>query len=151
MGLTKDGRKALNAYFARIQPVGRIESVTIKGAITLTPAQRIEIEAHLIALWNRPAYTCPFILDLKPRHGYESRVIKQGFSAIQYGEWLEKGCSEEAIVSTDKNGRPRLVIARMQDFPRYIYNIVVPIRSDAHGSVHIDDVIPEGLPAEAKK
>jgi hypothetical protein len=151
MALTKDGKKALGTYFAKIQPWGEVPKMTITAAIKLTDKQRDGIEEHLIALWNQPSYTCPAILDLKPRHGYISRVIKDQFPVTQYEEWLDKGCSDLAIVATDNCGRPRLVVATMRDYPKYTYSIVIPIRSDAHGSVHIDDVIPEGLPKGAKK
>lgn len=151
MALTKGGSKALSQYFERTQASDKVEKFTIKAAVELTPKQQTDIQAILGVLWALASCACPLVLDLKPHHGYASRVIKDCFSAAQYGRWLELGCSDSATVGQDANGRPRLVYAAMIDYPGYRYNIMVPIRSDARGAVHIDDVIPAGLPAGALK
>lgn len=151
MAFTKSGLKALNSYLAKTQASGVVEKFTIKGAVQLTEQKRAEIEEILVTLWKRPSYACPLVLDLKPHHGYSSRVIKDQFHATQYGIWIEQGCSDLANVTADGDGRPRLTLGPLLDYPNYQYTLVVPIRSDWHGTVHIDDVIPLGLPKGAKK
>lgn len=91
------------------------------------------------------------LLDIKPQHGYRSRVLKDGFAGSQYVEWLVAGCSDVAEVSTDSVGRPNLIVRPVEDGRQVAYDILVPIRSNQDGRVHIDDVIPKGLPARQKK
>ena len=117
----------------------------------LTPNQQTAIQNILATLWNNPRYICPAILSLKPQHGYKSRVFKDTFSPDQYAVWMELGCSNQASAGTDRDGRPRLTFGPHLDYPNYTYTLVVPIRSDFHGSVYVDDVFPDGLPARATK
>jgi hypothetical protein len=150
MSLANHARKALDIYIQQTKKTGTPHKLVIRDAVTLTVVQRASIEECLTAIWKRP-YPCPPVLHLSPKHGYESRVLKDGFSPEQYVEWIERGCSNDALVSTDGAGRPHLLVQNNLDFPRYKYNIVVTLRADAHGSIQIDDVIPRGLPAGAKK
>lgn len=79
-------------------------------------------------------------------------MIKDQFSGAQYIEWLVAGCSDAAVVGAAKDGsRIHLRFEPMTDYPSIIYRLEVPVRSDFHGSVHIDDVIPYGLSKGAKK
>lgn len=142
--------KALNAYLEQSQKEGKPLNVTVFGAVCLTLEQQTAVSAALTAYWCRD-YRCPKILDIKPRHGYESRVLKDGFSGEQYVEWLVAGCSDVAVVSCDGQGRPRLVVRCVQDQHPAVYDIVVPINSDAHGKVHISGMIPSGLEPRQKK
>lgn len=151
MGLTNGGKRALHAYIARAQASGQPEKMTIAGAVQLTKIQQASLQCILVRLWNNPKYACPAILAIKPQHGYKSRVLKDGFPADQFGAWLELGCSDQAAVDVDGSGRPRLTFGPRRDYPEYRYDLVVPIRSDFHGSVFVDDVIPQGLPAGANK
>lgn len=54
------------------------------------------------------------------------------------------------MVGIEQNGRPHLLVSGVIDGPN-TFDIVVPIRSDALGYVHIDDVIPKGLPGRNKR
>lgn len=101
MAITKVGRRVLYEYVVRIQVSGKLEKLTIAGAVKLTPQQQIDIQNFLVSMWKRPDYVCPPTLPLKPDHGYSSRVFKDGFSGLQYAEWLEAGCSDDAVVRAD--------------------------------------------------
>jgi hypothetical protein len=152
MAITTVGRRVLYEYVARVQVSGKLEKLTIAGAVKLTPQQQVEIQNCLVSMWKRPDYVCPPTLPLKPDHGFNSRVFKDGFSGQQYSEWLIAGCSDAAVVRADPDGmRIHLSFGPIGDYPNITYTLVVPIHSDSHGRVHIDDVIPRGLPAGAKK
>jgi hypothetical protein len=150
MALNNSGRKAFHSFLERTQATGKIEKFNIKGAVDLTPVQVAALTEVLSALWKRP-YQCPASLDFKPSHGYSSRVIKDGFPPEEYARWMELGCSDTAVVETDGNGRPRLVAGPYGDYPFYNYKLVVPVASDAFGSVAVNDVIPAGLPPGVTK
>lgn len=152
MAITTAARRVLYEYLTRVQTSGKLEKLTIADAVRLTPRQHADLQKLLVKFWKRPDYTCPKDLALKPKHGYNSRVLQDGFSAQQYAEWLEAGCSDAAIVGSDPNGtRIHLAFGPMDDYPNITYRLVVPVHSDSNGSVHIDDVIPKGLSAGAKK
>lgn len=146
VALTSDGHKALLQYVAQAFQSGNPHKATIREAVLLTQAQRTEIAQVLRAFWRSPEYRCPLSLDLKPRHGYESRVIKDRFPASVYAEWIRLGCSDTAAVAMDGRGRPYLRVAnvRLEGVAR-AFELQVPIRSTADGNVHIDGVIPKGL------
>jgi hypothetical protein len=152
MAITTAARRVLHEYVTRIQTCGKLEKLTIVDAVRLTPPQHADLQNLLVKMWNRPNYICPKNLALKPKHGYSSRVLRDGFSARQYLEWLEYGCSDAAIVGSEPDGtRMHLAIGPMDDFPNITYRLIVPVHSDSNGSVHIDDVIPKGLSAGATK
>lgn len=151
MAFTTVGLRVLGEYVARAQEKGVIEKITINNAVALTALQQAQLQQLFINLWNRPGYICPSKLTLKPRHGYESRVIKDGFSGEQYIEWLVAGCSDNAVVASYNGSRIHLGFGPMGDYPNVTYRLEVPVRSDFHGSVYIDDVIPYGLQKGAKK
>ncbi|MDI9334620.1 MAG: hypothetical protein QM533_09615 [Cytophagales bacterium] len=150
MALTKQATVALTKFLARAD-AGMLGKDTIYKAVVLTAAQKVKITDFLRTLWQDNKYICPEILDLKPRHGYESRVLKDGFSSAQYAEWLAFGCSDVAEVSIDERKRPRLHGTLMLDFSGQNYHLLVPIRSDIKGVVYVDDVIPKGLSAGSRK
>jgi hypothetical protein len=143
MGLTAQGSRALRNYLdeAFRQGAGKRK---IYAAVELTSAQATDVERALRLYWNCSAYRCPARLSLKPLHGFESRVLKDGFPIVQYLAWLELGCSDVAVVARDFAGRPFLFTRGVVDNEK-IYDLVVPIRSDVRGNVWIDDVIPKGL------
>lgn len=147
MAFRPDAHKQLIRYVEAVS--GEPNKETIRGAVLLTEDQRASLEFILRKLWGRTDYRCPLNLDVKPQHGYRSRVLKDGFTAEKYAEWLVAGCSDTATVGTDANGRPHLLVAGTVD-GNHVYDIVVPIRSDASGYVHVDDVIPKGLPPKSK-
>ncbi len=152
MAITAAAQRVLGEYVARIQASGKLEKLTINNAIRLTLQQQADLQQLLIGLWKRPDYVCPPSLPLKPSHGYNSRVIKDRFAGQQYIDWLVAGCSDAAVAGADANGcRIHLGFGPMGDYPNITYNLVVPIHSDFHGSVHVDDVIPHGLPSGARK
>ena len=152
MALTTVGKRVLGEYVARVQASGKLEKLTINGAVKLTPVQQADLQRLLIGLWKRPDYICPPVLPLKPDHGYNSRVMKDGFTGQQYMDWLEAGCSDAAVAGADADGyRIHLGFGPMGDYPNITYRLVVPIHSDSHGRVHVDDVIPKGLPAGTQK
>jgi hypothetical protein len=143
VGLTAQGSRALRDYLDdafRHGPGKR----KIYAAVELTPTQAAAVERALQRYWNYAGYRCPARLSLKPLHGFESRVSRDGFSAGQYGAWLELGCSDRAVVACDFAGRPFLFTTGMVATGT-LYDLVVPIRSDVRGNVWIDDVIPKGL------
>ncbi|MBJ7309614.1 hypothetical protein ACFOLJ_09710 [Rugamonas sp. CCM 8940] len=152
MPMTTVALRVLGEYVARVQASGKLEKVTISNAVKLTSQQQADLQQLLVGLWKRADYLCPANVDLKPRHGYNSRVIKDQFTGQQYIDWLEAGCSDAAVAGAAADGsRIHLGFGPMGDYPNITYQLVVPIRSDFFGSVHIDDVIPDGLPAGAKK
>lgn len=143
MALIPAAHKALSQYVEKAAVGGAINGVIV-GAVVLTPAQQKAVSDILTAFWNRQ-YLCPKILDIVPRHGYQSRVVKDGFSGEQFVEWLVAGCSDAAGVSADFRGRPRLHVRNVRDDFGVDYDILVLIGSDTHGRVNIFDVIPKGL------
>lgn len=67
-------------------------------------------------------------------------------------EWLVLGCSDVAEVDVDHLGRPHLVVRGVTEADsQAAYDVVVPIRSNADGFIHIDDVIPRGLAGKKKQ
>lgn len=152
MALTTVGRRLLYEYIIRLEGNGKAEKLTIANAVRLTTQQQQDLQSLLVSMWNRPEYLCPSSLPLKPSHGYQSRVLQDGFTGHQYAEWLEMGCSDAAVVAADSYGeRIHLAFGPMGDYPNVSYRLVVPVHSDSNGSVHIDDVIPKGLRAGAIK
>ncbi|HEY4292483.1 hypothetical protein [Luteibacter sp.] len=149
MALTPSAAKALASYCVQASEAGDPPRATIKGAVVLTIEQQEGITYYLSAFWAGDV-KCPIVLDLKPQHGYRSRVLKDGFTGDQYAEWLAVGCSDVAEVSADRNGRPNLIVRAVDDGRRVTYDVMVPIRSTQDGYVHIDDVIPLGLPGKTK-
>ena len=143
MALIPAAHKALVNYVGQAS-LGTPTNIVIVGAVVLTLIQQREISDALTQFWGRQ-YLVPKILDLYPRHGYESRVLKDGFSGTQFVEWIVAGCSDAAIVNCDGRGRPRLVVPNVSDHFNTTYDIVVPVGSDTHGKVQIFDVIPKGL------
>jgi hypothetical protein len=152
MAITTAGRRVLREYITRVESTGKVEKLTIANAVRLTPKQQTDLQNLLVNMWDRPSYICPQNLAIKPKHGYESRVLRDKFSGEQYAEWLEQGCSDAALVEADEYGkRIHLAFGPMGDYPNITYKLVVPVHSDSNGSVHIDDVIPKGLPAGTTK
>lgn len=149
MALTSTAVKALALYCKQVTEESGPPKATIKGAVVLTSSQQEALTYYVSAFWKRDL-TCPRILDLKPQHGYKSRVLKDGFTGEQYAEWLAVGCSDVAEVSTDKHGRPNLIIRGVDDGRRVSYDVMVPIRSTQDGYMHVDDVIPLGLQAKRR-
>ena len=150
LALLTSAHKALCKYVQRASKSGPDNS-SIVGAVNLTLKQRDALSAALTKYWKRP-YLCPKTLDIKPRHGFESRVLKDGFSAETYVDWLALGCSDSAVVDTNEQlGRARLATYGVSDTLGERYDILVLISSDAHGRVHIFDVIPRGLEPRRKK
>lgn len=150
MALTVAAHKALTMYVERADIDGPAKQ-TIVRAVALTLAQKQAAELILREYWGQPSYACPSILDLKPQHGYRSRVQKDNYPSPRYVEWLVAGCADVAAVRADPSGRPQLLVAGVEDETGHTYDLLVPIRSDVHGYVHIDDVIPKGLPPRQKK
>lgn len=152
MAILPGGQRALREYLARTKASGgEAKKEVIRRAVQLTPVQQAGLQAILQAVWRNDDYICPPILDIRPKHGWDSRVVKDGFAPEQYGEWLELACTDLALVGTDANGRPRLYFGPNIDFPNYSYTLITPVTSDALGTVYIGDVYPSGLPAGAKK
>ena len=77
--MTPSAVKALQNYIARADAAGEARKVTIFKAVVLTKAQRTEVELLLTGFWKKPM-GCPLLLDIKPQHGYRSRVLKDGFT-----------------------------------------------------------------------
>lgn len=150
MAITASGQKALANYSRESKRRGQAFKFTISGAVVLTDAQRQGLSGVLSEFWGR-TYDCPAVLDIKPQHGYRSRVEKDGYAVEDFVLWLVAGCSDVAEVSADPSGRPRLVVRNMADDKGRDYTLIVIVSSDAHGHVHINDVIPKGLPPKHKK
>lgn len=151
MALTSDAIKALQLYIEKCRAVG-VHKTTIFNAVVLTPSQCQSITALLSDYWSNSEYVCPKVLDIKPHHGYSSRVEKDGFTPEQYLEWLITGCADVASVSNDDQGRPFLLLnVTNDDVFKIPFQIQVPIRSDAKLYVHIDGVIPRGIMPKKKQ
>ena len=65
----------LREYIARVDATGKPEKLTFANAVVLTPKRQDALQNLLMSMWNRPDYMCPQKLALKPKHGYESRVL----------------------------------------------------------------------------
>lgn len=141
--LTGAGKQALIDILKKYEQLGA-SSKTIKNAVDLTSSQQNALASALSQQWGRQ-YTVPSSIDLKPKHGYESRIGKDGFSSTDYLNWLEKGLADEATVTIDKNGRAALQNTFVDPVRNNSYAVKVPIRGDALGAVYGDDVIPIGL------
>ncbi len=150
LALTPSAVVALNLYCAQAAELGTPHKFTIREGVIVTNTQRDRITQYLSDFWRKPI-ECPLLLDLKPHHGYASRILKDGFTAEQFAEWLAAGCSDVSEVSTDFNGRPNLILRAVSDHHAVVYDILVPIRSSAEGYVWVDDVIPKGLNGRQKK
>jgi hypothetical protein len=150
LGITPQGARALRDYIeqARVQGPSKRK---LYAAVALTGAQRAATVEALRRLWRNPNFVCPAQLALKPLHGYESRVLKDGFTSAQYCAWLMIGCADAAVVKCDRSGRPFLFTTGMVDVTERVYDLIVPIRSDSKGNVSIDDVIPKGLAPRTRK
>jgi len=152
LAITPIAHQWLLNYVAEAAKLGAPPKGTSKKAVILTARQKDDLTPLLRLQWNNPKYTCPPEMDIKPQHGYISRVTKDGFLPEDYIEWLVAGCSDLAIVTTDpRSGRPNLTLASVKGRWTQTFDIVVPITSDALGYVHIYDVIPKGLPPRQKK
>ncbi len=114
---------------------------TLHKAIELTPSQQNGLEGAFSQQWGKQ-YPVPGAIDLKPKHGYESRVLKDGFSSSDYVKWLENGAADEATVTVDRLGRPALTNQFVDPTRGTSYSVRIPIRSDSSGAVYADDVIP---------
>jgi hypothetical protein len=122
---------------------GAPRKATIKNAIVLTDVQRTAITLCVSAFWGR-GISCPRLLDIKPRHGFVSRISNDGFGREQCMAWLKVGCSDSAEVSVDRMGRPHLV-ATWAARGTSVHPVLVPIRSTNDGVIYVDDVIPKGV------
>ena len=150
MVMTPDAHRWLLHYVEQARASGLPHRATAKAAVALTVRQHAQLEARLKAYWGAH-YACPAVLDLKPEHGYRSRVDKDGFTPDDYVEWLVAGCSDVADVATQPNGRPYLFVCDVHDGWDRPFDLIVPITSDHFGYVHVFDVIPKGLPARRHK
>jgi hypothetical protein len=146
VAITRDATHWLRMYVEQALRSGVAHRATAKEAVALTRQQHADLEASLRVFWARP-YPCPRVLDLKPQHGYRSRVEKDGFHADEFVRWLVAGCSDVAEVATQSNGRPYLVLRSVQEAGKGDFDLIGPITSDQLGYVHVFDVIPKGLPA----
>ncbi|MCC8364144.1 hypothetical protein LK996_13785 [Lysobacter sp. A6] len=146
MAITADAHRWLLRYVEHVAVSGVPQNATAKQAVALTRLQQAHLTRHLTAYWGKP-YECPRVLDLKPRHGYASRVLKDGFDPTDFVEWLVAGCSDVAEVAVQENGRPFLILPAVDARWSCDFELIVPITSDAFGYVHVFDVIPKGLPA----
>jgi hypothetical protein len=124
LALSPFAHKALTLYIEQVA-ISRVpHKSTIAQAVALTHGQRLEISALLSSFWGREI-RCPAILDMKPQHGYQSRVLKDGFQPDQFLEWIVIGCSDTAEVSTDFRGRPNLVVHAVQDKYAVVYDVLI--------------------------
>jgi hypothetical protein len=144
VAITRDAHRWLQHYVEQVRSSGTAHRATAKEAVILTHRQRAEITLRLEHYWGR-TYTCPAALDLKPQHGYRSRVEKDGFLPEEYIEWIVAGCSDVAEIEAQPNGRPYLLVRDVRDGWATPFDLIVPVTSDAFGYVHLFDVIPKGL------
>lgn len=149
MAITPFAHQWLQRYVADAQASGCAHKATAKGAVVLTPVQHRDLQRALKALWGSQ-YDCPPTLDIKPQHGYRSRIDKDGFLPDDYVEWLVAGCSDVAELAVQANGRPFLLVPDIMGRWTKPFDLVVPVTSDAFGYVHVFDVIPKGLPGPKK-
>ena len=145
MAITRFAHRWLQDYVREAQRTGVAPKGTAKEAVILTARQRAGLTALLKVQWGAH-YVCPAVLDIKPQHGYQSRVERDGFPVDDYIEWLVAGCSDIAEVAAQPNGRPYLVVRDVRGRWATSFDLIVPITSDHFGYVHVFDVIPKGLP-----
>jgi hypothetical protein len=151
VAITHIGHTWLLNYIRDSAVAGQALKGTAKKAVALTEEQHTRLTGFLRMRWS-DQYECPKVLDIKPQHGYQSRVVRDGFLAEDYVEWLVAGCSDVAEVRAEPDGsRPYLIVPDVKDRWAKTFNLVIPITSDAHGYVHVFDVIPKGLPPRNKK
>lgn len=145
MAITRFAHRWLQDFVAEAHASGRLPRGTARNAVVLTGVQHAKLAALLKAQWGSH-YACPLAVDIKPQHGYRSRVERDGFLPDDYVEWLVLGCSDVAEVASQEDGRPYLVVRNVRDRWAQTFDLVVPVTSDVFGSVHIPGVIPKGLP-----
>lgn len=150
LAITPGAHRKLEAYASKCLRVGKALPKTIDLAVVLTDEQQAALTHILSEFWGRP-YPCPNPIDVLPQHGYQSRVLKDGFSPEDYVLWLVAGCSDLAAAAVGVGGRPRLELPVTCDEKGRSYTLHTIISCDAHGRVHINDVIPKGLPPAKKK
>ena len=120
----------------------------ITGFLKLTFQQRNELKKHLDYLWNGGwSHQVPELIPGKLRHGYESRVQKDGFTIDQFIEWIRIAGSDTAQ-ATIKLTLPKMVGLRANYTNKITgknYPVTLTIKTDVFGSIHVDSVIPEGV------
>lgn len=133
---------------------GETKPRTIRDAIELTPAQRAGVAQGLQAQWGKPVEV-PASLDLKPLHGFTSRVIQDDYSVDDLLRWYVSGADDAAIPRFGANaiGRQQTgLVNRYSDPARgKEYEVTLPVHSDAFGRVWTDSVIPDIPPNRPKK
>jgi len=75
--MTPDAHRWLLHYVEQARAAGRPHRATAKAAVALTVRQHEQLDERLKVYWGTH-YACPDVLDLKPEHGYRSRVEKDG-------------------------------------------------------------------------
>lgn len=124
---------------------GSRRSETIRNAIDLTPQQQADLRSVLTERWGKP-YDVPASLPLKPLHGFESRVEKQGFTPEELRNWYVSAAADEARVSTaHRSGQPALTNRYFDATRGTEYDVNLPIVSDALGNIYGNGVIPKGV------
>ena len=142
--ITPAARLSLEQLIERFNGGSR-RSETIRDAINLTPEQRSELSAVLAQRWGRP-FDVPASIPLKPLHGFESRVEKQGFSPQELRDWYVSAAADDARVTTaHRSGQPALTNRYFDEARGRSYDVNLPIVSDALGNVYGDGVIPKGI------
>lgn len=139
--MTDVGKNKLGQILSEFEN-GATTSPKIVNAIKPTPEQRSLMQSLLQRDYK--GIEVPEQIPYKPRHAYESRVGKDGFSVDDLKRWSESAADDSAAV-IDANGR---VAFRNQYFDpsrNTSYPVRMPIRGDALGNVWVDDVIPEGI------
>lgn len=121
---------------------GTQASGNLRGAIDLTSTQQSELQNLLRQQY--PTIEVPSAIPYKARHAYDSRVLKDGFSAADVQNWSVSGAADNAK-AIEHQGRAALLNI-FDDVSRgKSYDVRMPIRGDALGNVWADDVIPVGL------
>lgn len=147
--LNDSGKNALSVLLRQYEESGA-KPASISNAIDLTEPQRKALAEALAAQWGRE-FPVPSSIGLKPKHGYESRVLKDGYSADDYRRWLISAAEDGATLGVDYMGRPGLLNEFVDPVRNNSYQVKMPIRSDSAGQVYADDVIPMGLKPPKKK
>lgn len=136
----RDRLHAILQEYERTGPTAR----SISNAIDLTPQQREGIAKILSEQFGRPIPVPPSIA-LKPRHGYESRVLKDGFTTEDLLRWFVAGSDDSAAAVADRRGRAGLLGRDAGTSTKIPANVRLTVRGDALGNVYADDVIPEKI------
>jgi len=139
--MTDVGKNKLGQILSEFEN-GATTNPKIFDAIKPTAEQRSLMQSLLQRDYK--GIEVPEQIPYKPRHAYDSRVGKDGFSVDDLKRWSISAADDSASV-VDHNGRIAFRNHYFDQSRNTDYPVRMPIRGDARGNVWVDDVIPEGI------